>query len=80
MTIRASGVAFDGRIKTLGASPAWETRVIVDFDLVESGPAAEAAVEGFVDRVLAMVVSAQVMLSQTQLTRLMQLIRPFAAA
>lgn len=73
VTIRASGVAFDGRMKTLGASPAWETRVIVDFDLVESESVAEAAVEGFVDRVLAMTVS------QTQLTRLMQLGYSFAA-
>lgn len=73
VTIRASGVAFDGRMKTLGASPAWETRVIVDFDLVESESVAEAAVEGFVDRVLAMAVS------QTQLTRLMQLGYSFAA-
>lgn len=73
VTIRASGVAFDGRTKTLGASPAWETRVIVDFDLVESESVAEAAVEGFVDRVLAMAVS------QTQLTRLMQLGYSFAA-
>lgn len=72
VTIRASGVAFDGRIKTLGASPAWETRVIVDFDLAESESVAEAAVEGFVDRVLAMV-------SQTQLTRLMQLGYSFVA-
>lgn len=74
VTIRASGVAFDGRMKTLGASPVWEMRVIVDFDLVESGSVAEAAVEGFVDRVRAMVVS------QTQLTRLMQLLGSFAAA
>lgn len=73
VTIRASGVAFDGRMKTLGASPAWETRVIVDFDLVESDSVAEAAVEGFVARVRAMVVS------QTQLTRLMQLFGSFAA-
>lgn len=72
VTIRASGVAFDGRMKTLGASPVWETRVIVDFDLVESDSVAEA-VEGFVDRVRAMVVS------QTQLTRLMQLLGSFAA-
>lgn len=57
VTIRASGVAFDGRMKTLGASPVWETRVIVDFDLVESESVAEAAVEAFVDRVLAMAVS-----------------------
>lgn len=73
VTIRASGVAFEGRMKTLGASPAWETRVIVDFDLLESESVAGAAVEGFVDRVLAMAVS------QTQLTRLMQLGYSFAA-
>lgn len=73
VTIRASGVAFDGRMKTLGASPVWETRVIVDFDLVESESVAEATVEGFVDRVLAMAVS------QTQLTRLLQLACSFVA-
>lgn len=73
VTIRASGVAFDGRMKTLGASPVWETRVIVDFDLVESESVAEAAVEGFVDRVLAMAVS------QAQLTRLLHLVYSFAA-
>lgn len=61
VTIRASGVAFEGKIKTLGASPVWETRAIVDFDLVEPESVAEAAAEGFVDRVLAMVVSALVM-------------------
>lgn len=74
VTIRASEVALDGRMKTLGASLVWETRVIVDLDLVESESGAEAAVEGFVDRVLAMVVS------QTQLTRLVQSIRPLAVA
>lgn len=67
-------MAFDGRMKTLGASPVWETRAIVDFDLVESESAAEAAVEGFVDRVLAMVVSAEVMgRCKAQLTQSMLL-------
>lgn len=53
MTIRASGVALEGRIKTLGGSPVWGARVIDEFDLDDS-EASAAAAEGFVDRVLAM--------------------------
>lgn len=42
-------------MKTFGGSPAWGTRVIADFGFEDSESAVEAAVAGFVDRVLAMV-------------------------
>lgn len=52
--MRASGVALEGRMKTLGGSPVWGTRAIEDLDVEDWESSVAAAAEGFVDRVRAM--------------------------